>query len=49
LKKSGIKKGEKLYDLGAGNGRILVIAEKEFGLKSILSKFVRIDTSVCLI
>lgn len=27
---SGLKKGEKLYDLGCGDGRILIVAAQEF-------------------
>jgi SAM-dependent methyltransferase len=30
-----IKEGQKLYDLGCGSGRILMIADKEFGLKTV--------------
>jgi outer membrane protein assembly factor BamB/SAM-dependent methyltransferase len=29
------KKGERLYDLGSGDGRILITAAKEFGCKSV--------------
>ena len=35
LRKIGAKKGEKLYELGAGTGRTLLIADKEFGLDTI--------------
>lgn len=28
---AGLKKGDKIFDLGAGDGKILIIAEKEFG------------------
>ncbi len=31
----GLQPGEKLYDLGAGTGRVLLIAEREFGAKAI--------------
>lgn len=43
LKISGVKPGDKIYDLGAGDGAILIIAEKEFGAFGIgfeLSPFV---------
>lgn len=30
-----IKPGQKLYDLGAGDGKVLIIAEKEFGAKAV--------------
>jgi len=43
LEKTKAKKGEKLYDLGCGTGRILLIAEKEFGMETIgfeLSPFI---------
>jgi len=32
---AGIKPGDKLYDLGAGDGKILIIAEKEFRAQGI--------------
>lgn len=35
LNKVGVKRGEKLYELGAGTGRVSVIADKEFGLNTI--------------
>lgn len=35
LKKAGVKEGEKLFELGAGTGRTLLIAEKEFGLDTV--------------
>ncbi len=35
LKAAGLKPGEKLYDLGFGDGRVLIIAEKEFGAEAI--------------
>jgi ribosomal protein L11 methylase PrmA len=35
LQKIEAKKGEKLYELGAGTGRVLLIAEKEFGLETV--------------
>lgn len=35
LKMAGLQPGETLYDLGCGDGRVLVIAAKEFGAKSI--------------
>lgn len=34
LKIVSLKPGEKFYDLGAGNGTVLVIAEKQFGAHS---------------
>jgi ribosomal protein L11 methylase PrmA len=30
-----LKQGETLYDLGAGDGRVLLIAAKEFGAKAV--------------
>ena len=35
LNLAGIKPGELLYDLGAGDGRILSSAVKDFGAKAI--------------
>lgn len=35
LKLVDLKPGEVLYDLGAGDGRVLLIAAKEFGAKAI--------------
>ena len=35
LREVATRPGEKLYDLGAGTGRVLLIAEKEFGAKAI--------------
>lgn len=35
LTKAQARKGEKLYDLGCGTGRIMLIAEKEFGLETV--------------
>ena len=35
LKAAGLKKGEAIYDLGAGDCRVLIIAEKEFGVKPV--------------
>ncbi len=35
LKLANLQPGETLYDLGAGNGRVLVIAAKEFGAQAI--------------
>jgi len=34
LKYCDLKPGNKFYDLGAGNGRAMIIAEKEFDLKA---------------
>ncbi|MBI2634641.1 class I SAM-dependent methyltransferase [Candidatus Peregrinibacteria bacterium] len=31
LKEAGIKKGQKIYDIGAGDGRFLHFAEKDYG------------------
>lgn len=35
LKEIKIKKGEKVYDLGAGDGRFIHFAEKKYGAKGI--------------
>jgi hypothetical protein len=35
LQLADLKQGETLYDLGAGDGRVLFIAAKEFGAKAI--------------
>ncbi len=35
LKMSGLKPGERLYDLGAGDGRVLIIAAREFGAHAV--------------
>lgn len=35
LKEAKIKKGETVYDLGAGDGRFLHFAEKDYGAKAI--------------
>ncbi len=35
LKLATLKAGETLYDLGCGDGRVLVIAAKEFGAKAV--------------
>ena len=34
LQLAGLKPGEKLYDLGAGDGRVLLMAVKEFGAQA---------------
>ncbi|MFA6215272.1 MAG: SAM-dependent methyltransferase [Patescibacteria group bacterium] len=34
LKLAGVKPGEIVYDLGAGDGRIIIIAAEEFGAKA---------------
>ncbi len=34
LKLARLKPGEKLYDLGSGTGKVLIIAEKEFGAEA---------------
>jgi hypothetical protein len=35
LKLANVKPGETVYDLGAGDGRIVIMAGKEFGAKAI--------------
>ena len=35
LKLANVKKNDLVYDLGSGDGRVLVIAEKEFGAKAV--------------
>jgi hypothetical protein len=35
LRAAGAKPGQTLYDLGAGDGKIIWLAEKEFGLKAV--------------
>jgi len=35
----GLKAGEKLYDLGSGEGRVLIIAAREFGAEACGFKF----------
>jgi len=35
LELAGVKPGEIVYDLGAGDGRIIIIAAREFGAKAI--------------
>lgn len=35
LKLAGVKKGDVLYDLGSGDGRIPVTAAKEFGIRAV--------------
>lgn len=35
LKMAGLKEGETLYDLGCGDGRILIIAAQEFGAYAV--------------
>ncbi len=35
FKIAGLKKGDKVYDLGAGNGQNLIIADKEFGAQAL--------------
>ena len=35
LKLADLKQGETLYDLGAGDGRVLMIAAREFGVKAV--------------
>lgn len=35
LKRARIEKGERVYDLGAGDGRFLHFAEKDYGAKAI--------------
>jgi len=35
LKTAGVKKGDILYDLGCGDGRIVITAAKEFGIRGV--------------
>lgn len=35
LKLAGVRPGEVVYDLGSGDGRILIIAAKEFGARGV--------------
>jgi len=35
LKMANLKKGELLYDLGSGDGRILIAAAKDYGAKAV--------------
>jgi len=35
LKMAGLKRGETLYDLGSGDGRIVIKAAKDFGAVSV--------------
>lgn len=35
LRLAGLKRGETIYDLGSGTGKVLVIAEKEFEAKGV--------------
>jgi len=35
LKLANVKPGEVVYDLGAGDGRIIIMASKEFGARSV--------------
>jgi SAM-dependent methyltransferase len=35
FKIAGLKKGDKVYDLGAGNGQNLIIADKEFDARAL--------------
>jgi cyclopropane fatty-acyl-phospholipid synthase-like methyltransferase len=35
LSLAGVKPGEKVYDLGSGDGRILIIAAREFGAETV--------------
>lgn len=35
LKLAGVKPGELVYDLGAGDGRIIIIAGEEFGARAV--------------
>ena len=35
LKTAGVKKGDVLYDLGCGDGRIVITAAKEFGVRGV--------------
>lgn len=35
LKEAKLKKGERVYDLGCGDGRLLIKAEKQYGTKGV--------------
>lgn len=35
LREAGLKKGDRIYDLGSGTGRVLIIAEKYFNATSV--------------
>jgi len=35
LKMAGVRPGEVVYDLGAGDGRVLILAAREFGAKAV--------------
>ena len=35
LKTAGVRKGDVLYDLGCGDGRIVITAAKEFGVRGV--------------
>jgi len=35
LKLAGVKPGDVVYDLGSGDGRVLIIAAKEFGARAV--------------
>ncbi len=35
LKTAGLKRGEVLYDLGCGDGRVVIVAVKHFGAKAV--------------
>jgi len=52
LKMAGLKKGDKIYDLGSATGRILIIAEKHFGANAVgleLSPFLYIFSKINLL
>ncbi|MBU6142229.1 class I SAM-dependent methyltransferase [Patescibacteria group bacterium] len=35
LQRAGLKPGDRFYDLGAGTGRVLIAAEREFGARAV--------------
>lgn len=35
LRLAGVRPGEKVYDLGSGDGRVLIIAAREFGAQAV--------------
>ena len=45
---AGLKPGETLFDLGAGDGRVLVIGAKEFGARAVGVEAGPVQCAVCL-